>query len=201
MPHRAFLLALLDLKIGDRRQKLGIPIDQTLVAVDQPVTMHLHKDLDHRARQAIIKGESVPFPVGRRAEAAHLALDRTTGFGFPFPHPLNEGVAAHFTAIDILFGKLAFDNHLRGDAGMVLTRLPERITTPHTVVSDQQILQREGQRVPHMKAAGDIRRRHHDGIGCRRRGWITGKGTAGLPALVPALFYGLGIVGLGEFVI
>ena len=45
MPHRAFLLALLHLKIGNRRQQLGIPVDQPLVPVDQAVAVHLDENL------------------------------------------------------------------------------------------------------------------------------------------------------------
>ena len=199
MPHRAFLLALLDLKIRNRGQQLGIPVDQTLVTIDQAVAVHLDKYLDDGMGQAVIQGEPVSLPVRGCAKSAHLALDRAAGFRLPLPHSLEERLASHVTPVDILCGKLAFNDHLCGDAGMILAWLPQGVPSLHAMITDQQILKRERQRMSHMQAAGHVRRRHHDRIGRRLRCRIAGKSAAGLPTFVPAVFDGVGVVGLREF--
>ena len=201
MPHRAFLLALLDLEVGDGGQQFRVPVDQPLVAIDQPVAVHLDKNLDDGARQPGIEGKPVAFPVRRGAEPAHLALDCAARLRLPFPHPLEELFTAHVAPVDALFGQLAFDHHLRRDAGMVLTRLPQRVAAAHAVEPDQQVLKRECKGMAHMQAACHIRRRHHDHIrfGFRRR--VTGEIAAAFPAFVPVCFDDLRIVGLGEFCI
>ena len=201
VPHRAFLLALLDLKVRDSGQQFRVPVDQSLVTVDQPVAMHLDENLDNSARQTVIEGKAVAFPVRRGTQPAHLSLDGATRLCLPFPHALEEFFTAHIAPVDALLGQLTLYHHLRCDAGMVLTRLPQRVVTAHTVEPDQQILKRESQGMTHMQAAGHIWRRHHDyiGVGVGRR--ITGKIAAVFPAFVPVCFDDLRIVGLGEFFI
>ena len=48
MPKISVDLQLLDLKVGYRRQQLGIPVDQSLVAIDQSFLEQPHKDLEDR---------------------------------------------------------------------------------------------------------------------------------------------------------
>src|SRR5690625_1064257 len=67
---------------------------------------------------------------------------------------------------------------------MVATRLPERIETSHPVPADQDILNGEGQRVAHVKAAGHVGWRHHDDVGGSLALGITGEEPAFLPALI-----------------
>ena len=91
-----------------------------------------------------------------------------------------------------LLGQQAFHHHLGGDAGMVGAGLPQRVAALHAPPADQRVLHREGQRMAHVQAAGDVRRRDHDG---ERRGVaarVAGEGAGGLPALVEP---GLGGVG------
>ena len=69
---------------------------------------------------------------------------------------------------------------------MVGARLPQHVAAPHALKADQHVLQREGQRVPHMQAAGDVRRRHHDRVGRPAAVGIGGKGAGLLPQRVEA---------------
>ena len=66
-----------------------------------------------------------------------------------------------------LLGEQPLDHHLRGDAGVVGAGLPERIAALHAPPADQRVLDGEGQRMTHVQAARDVRRRDHDG---ERRG-------------------------------
>ena len=65
-------------------------------------------------------------------------------------------------------GQQPLHHHLRGDAGMVGAGLPQRVAALHAPPADQRVLHGEGQRVAHVQAAGDVRRRDHDGEGLRR---------------------------------
>ena len=49
VPELALGLNLLHLEIGNRGKQLRVPIDETLVLVDQAFPVKLHKDLDDRA--------------------------------------------------------------------------------------------------------------------------------------------------------
>ena len=96
------------------------------------------------------------------------------------------------------FSQLALNHHLRRDAGMVRSRLPQHILAAHPLKPDQQILQRVVQRVAHMQHAGDVWRRNDDGIGLRRgiAGWLEASGL--FPCLVQARFGFGGIKSLVE---
>lgn len=93
--------------------------------------------------------------------------------------------------------ELTFDNHLRCDAGMIGTRLPERVVAFHSVVARQGIHNGVLKCMTHMQPAGHVRRRNHDAIGITlTRGF---KATGGLPSFVDGLLYGFRVVGFAEF--
>ena len=58
MPHMARNLDILDLKVGNRRFKMRVPVDQSFATIDQTFFIHLNKDLDHRIVEiaALIRG-------------------------------------------------------------------------------------------------------------------------------------------------
>ncbi len=161
--------------------QLGVPIDQPLVTVDQPLLVKLDEDLAHRGRETGIHGETLARPIGRGTEPAQLPRDGPARLLFPRPHALDEALAAELVAVGLLELDLALDDHLRRNARMVGPGLPQRIETLHPVIADQNVLQREGERVAHMQAASDVRRRHHHGVGRRSGAGIGGEGAARFP--------------------
>ena len=62
-------------------------------------------------------------------------------------------------------GKLALDDHLRRDAGVVGSRLPQHVAAAHALEAHENILQRIVERVPHMERARHVRWRDYDRIG------------------------------------
>ena len=54
LPELAIDLLLFDLEVGDRRQQLGIPVDQPLVLVDQSVLIESDEHLDDRDRKSVV---------------------------------------------------------------------------------------------------------------------------------------------------
>ena len=58
-----FLLS--HLQIRDRRLQLRIPIDQSLVAVDQPLIVQSEKSSPYGARKSFVHGKARPLPIAR----------------------------------------------------------------------------------------------------------------------------------------
>ena len=198
VPEAAVDLARLDLQVRDRRLQCGVPVHQALVLVDQPLPVQLDEHPRHGLRQALVHGEPFARPIRRGPQGPELPRDRPPGLGLPFPDPFEEPLPAEFGAPDPLLLEPAFDHHLRRDARMVRSGLPKRVPAPHPVVADQYVLEGEGQAVPHVQAAGDVRRRHHDRIGRGLGSGIGGEGPGPLPRLVPRRLERGGSVGLVE---
>ena len=185
-------------QIGNRGVEFRVPVYKALITVDQAFLMQLDKRLTHGFVQAFIHCKTFTRPVRRRAQTAQLINNGTARLFFPLPDLFEESLAAQITAIDPLSRQLTLDDHLGRDTGMVGTRLPQRILAVHAVIAHEDIVQRIIQRMPHMQAAGHVRRRHHDcegfcipcGIGC--------KGARGFPFFIKGLFNGLRIKGFLE---
>ena len=94
--------------------------------------MKFDEDFRDGARQAFVHREALARPVAGRAEPLELVDDRAAGFGLPLPNALDEGFASHLAARRLLpFRKLALDDHLRGDAGVVGAGLPQHVFAAH----------------------------------------------------------------------
>src|SRR4051794_32066052 len=83
----------------------------------------------------------------------------------PFPDALNECIAAELAALFAFGVELALDHHLRCDACVVGTRLPERGVAAHAVIASQRIHQRLLECVPEVQRAGYVRWGDDDGVG------------------------------------
>jgi hypothetical protein len=156
-------------EIRHRGLELAVPVDQTLVLEDQPVAVEVDEHLAHRRGQAVVHGETLARPVGGGAETMELLADETAGALLPGPNPLDEPVAAEVAPGDALLRQLTLDHHLGGDAGMVAARLPQDRPAEHALKADQAVLNGVVEGMPHVQAAGDVRRRNHDAVGPRRR--------------------------------
>ena len=93
----------------------------------------------------------------------------------------------------VLCVELPLHHHLGRNTRMVGARLPQGIVTTHAVVAGQRIHQGILEGVPHVQAAGDIRRRDHDAIGFT----FTGRRKVSplLPGFIPVLLDGVRVVG------
>ncbi len=167
VPERTLHILRFDLEIADRGLELGVPVDQPLVAVDQPVVIKIDEGLGHRRAEMRVHGELFAAPVHRAAEAAQLARDRAAAFLFPLPHLGHEILAAVIGALVLLRLQLAFDDHLRGNARMVGAHHPQRILAAQPLVTDHDVLQRIVERMADMQAAGDVGRRIDDRVRLR----------------------------------
>ena len=76
IPERSREFPLFDLEIRNRRVKLGVPVHQPLVAINQPLAMELDKNLADRAGQPLVHRKAFARPVAGRAEPPELAGNR-----------------------------------------------------------------------------------------------------------------------------
>src|SRR5450830_474065 len=194
VPEETFLVVVFHFEVGDRRVQLGVPVDQALAAIDQAIFVQAHESFLHRFREAVVHGEALAAPVHGRAQATDLAADVAAGLILPCPDLFEEFLAAQVMAILALGFELAFHQHLRGDPGVVGARLPQGVATLHATETDQGVHDRVIETVAHVQAAGDVRRRDHDGVGVA--GTLRGEVILGLPGLVPGSFNGVRLVGL-----
>ena len=86
-------LLVLHLEVRQRRPAARAPVDDVLVAVDEPLAVERHELAAHGARQARIQREPLARPVHRLAELAHLAGDRLVRHLHPVPHARLERLA------------------------------------------------------------------------------------------------------------
>ena len=197
MPIVAIDRLLFDLEVGDGGLELRIPVDQPLVAIDQPFLVELNEDLADRGREAVVEGEPLAAPVAGGAQPAQLVDDGPAGLGLPFPDLVDEGLAAHVAAPDIaLLGQLALDHHLGGDAGVVGAWQPQGRLPLHAVEPGQDVLQGVIQRMADVQRAGDVRRRDDHGEARRIGAFARRERPRGLPLGIEARLDGLGIEGL-----
>src|SRR3546814_15805986 len=77
---------------------------------------------------------------------------------------------------------------------MVCTWLPQGVAALHAAPADQSIHDGVVEAVTHVQAAGDVRRRDHDGVGLA--GTLRGEIVVRFPGLVPGSLDGVRLVGL-----
>jgi hypothetical protein len=86
------------------------------------------------------------------------------------------------------------DRRPRGDPGVVVAGLEERVEAAHPVPADERVLERELQAVADRQRAGDVRRRVHDDERLPRRVGVGAVEALLLPGLLPALLDALRFV-------
>src|SRR5439155_8624677 len=165
---------------------------------DEPLVVEPHEGLADGADQVVVQREAQTRPVAGGAELLELADDGAARLLFPRPHAAHELLAAEVVLALALGGELALDHDLRGDAGVIGARLPERIEAVHPLHANEDVLQRHGEAVAHVQRAGDVGRRHHDAVG-RPGGLGVGAEVAALlPLRIPALLDGGGLVAIRD---
>ena len=73
----AFGFVVLHFKVGEGSVASRAPVDDIVALVDQPFFVKRDKHFAHSARKPVIHGETIAFPVQRRAQFAQLKIDRS----------------------------------------------------------------------------------------------------------------------------
>ena len=205
VPEMALHLDLQHFEVGDRGLELRVPVHQPLVAVDQPLRVEIDEGLGDGADHLVVggprhaHGEALARPVAGGAEPLQLVDDGPARLRLPGPDLLDEGRTAEFAPAGLAgLRQAALHHHLGGDAGMVRARLPEHVAPAHALEAAEDVLQGVVEGVPHVQAAGHVRRRDHHGEG-RRPGSLRPtrlEGAARLPGGGNARLDGGGVEGL-----
>ena len=127
MPHRPVALLALDLEVGDGREQHRVPVDEPLAAVDQALVVERDEGVGDDGREPLVHREVLVLPGHRVAHAAHLARDGRAARLLPVPDLVDELLAAEVVAAEARVLELALDDDLRGDAGVVGARHPQRV--------------------------------------------------------------------------
>ncbi len=208
VPQKAVFLLALDFQVAHGGLQLRVPVDQALAAVDQALFVQPHKGFGDHLGQLLVHGEVLAAPVHRGAHAAHLPGDGVARLLFPVPHAGDEIFTAQRVPALALLLQLALHHDLRGDAGVVGARHPQRVVALHAVVARQAVHDGLVERVAHVQRAGHVGRRQLDGeVLAARRGLgaglaaaaIAGAAQAGLlPRRAPLRLDGGGLEGFGQ---
>ena len=159
-----FFLLALHFEVGYGGEQHGIPVDETLAAVDQALFVQAHEDFADGARQRRVHREAIAEPVDGIAQAAHLGGDGVARLLLPLPDALDKGFAGEVGAFLALRVELALHHHLGCDSRVVGARLPQGVVAAHAVIAGECVHERVLERVPHVERPGHIRRGNHDAI-------------------------------------
>ena len=196
VPEVPLLLLILHLRVGNGGVAARAPVDHAVAAVDQPLFVEAVEDLGDSLAASLVHGEALAAPVAAIAHAAGLADDAPAVFVLPCPRAAQEFLAADVVLVEPFLAHGLDDLHLRGDGGVIRARQPERRVALHAVIARQAVLKHAVHRVTHVKLAGDVRRRHHDGKGLLALHAVRHKRAGLLPLLVELSFDGLRVIHL-----
>ena len=161
-PQEAVGLLAFDFKVAHGALQLRVPVDEALPAVDEAFAIERHEDLLDGLRELVVHREVKALPVKAVAQAAHLIEDGAARNFLPVPDAFDELLAAELATVDAFLLQLALDHDLRGDAGVIGARQPERVVAHHAVVAHERVHDGLVEGVPHVQDAGDVGRRKLD---------------------------------------
>ena len=203
LPDLARRLLVDDFEIGNRGDAARAPVHNVLAAIDQPFFVKADEGFADGARHALVHGEVLARPVHRGAQPLHLLQDDAAVMLLPVPHALDECLAAQVATVLALGGELALHHELRGNAGMIGARQPQRRQAAHALPADDDVDLGVLQHVAHVEVAGHVGRRQRD-----RKSFL--RGTRGRrfdmkqlladPVLGPARLNRARFIGLGKIV-
>ena len=199
VPEVARLVDVLDLRVGERGGALGTPVDDSLALVDELFLIKVNEGLAHGAGAGIVHGEALALPVAGGAEGLELLDYPVAVFVLPGPDLVQELFAPEVEAGLALVTQLFLNLYLRGDAGVVIARQPERGVAVHALVADEHVLDGLVKGVAQVQLARDVRGRDDDGEGLLFRVALGVEVVALEPHVVDLLFDLFGVVDFRQF--
>ncbi len=154
-----------DFIVGDGGLQERVPVDEPLAAIDQAVLEHLEERMPDGLRADVIEREANASPVAAGSDRLELADDAFFVGVLPFPDAFDESLAADVVAGEpLFFVHPAFDDRLRGDAGMIGAGHPEGLESLHPLPAGDEILTGAVQGMPHVQRPRDVGERDHDRV-------------------------------------
>ena len=159
----ALHLLVKHLVVADGGLQEGVPVDEPLAAADEPLFEEPEERLADSPGALVVEREPHPVPVATGPHVAELPENPLLILLLPCPDPLDELFAAEIVAGEFfLLEQPPLDDRLRGDAGVVGARHPERVVALHPSRADEQVLQAVVEGVAEVEGAGDVGRRDDD---------------------------------------
>src|SRR5262245_29844966 len=177
----------LDLDVREYGLTLRAPVDDVVVAVDQPVFPETNERLPDRAREPWVHREALTRPIARGAQASELPDDLTARLFLPLPGTREISVTAEVFLPLALGGEDALEDHVNGDRGVVGAGQPERVEAVHALHARQGVLQGHREGVTPVERPRDVGRRHRDRVRLSLRDGIGAEVAALLLQRIPAL--------------
>ena len=199
VPEVAVFLLILHLGIGNGGVAVGAPVDHPVAAVDQALIIQADKDFLDSLGAALVHGEPLAVPVTAGAQLFQLADDAVAVLGLPVPGALQETVAAHHLLGQALGTHGLHDLGLGGDGSVVGAGHPQGGVALHPLGADEDVLHGVIHRMAHVQLAGNVRWRHHDGIGLLVGVGLRVEVAAIQPELVDTVFHLARIILFCEF--
>ena len=151
--------------VGEGGESLGIPVDHTHAAVDEPFAIEIHEDLDDALAAGTVHGEGGAIPVAGAAELAELLEDDASVLLGPGPGVLQEFFTGEVSFLDTLFSQAVDNLGFGGDGGMVCAGHPAGVLAFHAGVAHEDVLNGLIQYVAHVEDTCHVGWRDDHGVG------------------------------------
>ena len=189
-----------DLVVSDGGLQVGVPVDEALAAVDQPVAEQLEEGVPDRARTDVIEGEAGAPPVATGPQLPELVENPLLVLVLPVPDAPDQRLAANVVpGLAFLLEHSAFDHRLGGDAGMVGPGHPQGRKALHPPPAGDQVLAGPVEGVAHVQGPGHIGQGDHDRMRLLRRIDLGIEAAVLEPVFEPSRLHEPRFVSLGEF--
>lgn len=179
VPEGASFVLVIDFDVGEGGLVLGAEVDQAFTTVDQLVVQEVLEGVVDGVDDLGIEGEGEVGPVAGGAEGAELELHIPSLLGDEVPDLGVKLVARVVEAgvAGLLEGFLVDDPSL--EASVVGARdIPGRVTS-EAMITDESVLDGDGEAVADVEVAVGVGRRHDDGVGLVVGGLVVGLEGAG----------------------
>ena len=182
--------------VAECREGHWAPVHHALPAVDKTFLMEIDKNLLHAPCIGFIHCESLTSPIAGTTELFELVDNDAAMFLLPLPDALQELIASKVVAGLLFFlAKAAFNDGLRGDAGMIRTRKPEDLVSGLASAAGEDVLQCVVENMSERENSSDIGWRNDDGESRFGGRGIGLKETLVDPPGIPFIFDQLRFVG------
>ena len=190
-------LVPLRLLVGKGGEAPRTPVDDVLSPVNQLLLVEADENFPYGLAEPRIQGEAGPVPVTGAAHGLQLVQNGPAGLGYELPGTLHESFPAQILPGFSLLSNESLHHVLRSDAGVVRPRRPESRPTLHPPPSNEDVLDRIVQSVPHVKDRRHVGGRDHDDVGIpallENRGGLHGETALLHPFGIEAGLDGLGV--------
>ena len=181
MPQVTGLIHILHFRIGQSRNAVGAPVDDTAALVDEALFIQGHEHLPDGLGAALVHGESGPAPIAGSTQLLLLLHNAVAVLLLPVPDPIQELFPPKIVAGQALLPELLLHLDLGGDARMVHTGDPQGGVALHPLEANEGVLQGIVHGVAHMQLARHVGGWHNN----RKRLGVGLFGGTEIAALLP----------------